>query len=650
MPGLTRRLLLAVLATLAPAVAASPAGAAGHTARPVRAGRERRHRRHLHDARLRGQHRRGHRDDPHPLGRGPDEQPRDRRRDEVQGRRRHDPPPVHGHRRRLLGLARHRRAAAGERRRACERSSAAAPFPLHVGMPVVARGNAQGRGGLPKVARGQIIGLHQQIVAKDESGDSETLNNVIATDAPVVPGYSGGPLENGQNRVLGIVTAGSTSGAHRGFAIPLEAGAPARAPDRERQAERRRPRRADGLPRCRAQERLRRRQDRFQVVPGKPAETAGLVKGDVITSLDGAKISSVADVRTGGPLARARQGRPDRLDGHERHRPRPAPSRRSAARRSSVLLDELDAAPQARVGLPCASPGCLHCRPPVVDAKAEARFAAAAGRAPREASRSRFPSRDWTSFAGWRRTAPSSSTARRATTCTSCRPSGGRATRPPGAISRPSMPRPIRSGRSTSPVFAVTAAGQGTRNASLGRAGGPLYPRRYFFLTTAARPLRTGSDPARFISCRRGLRRGRAARGARSTQRTSCPASRSSPSGPDRRDARRTSPSATASATTATASRAGSRSYAPSSCSARTSARGEAARRSSNSASVRLTIAWHATSGHSQMNSHVSAAGRQLPAADRVVHVPEHAVRVHRDPFQCATSPDVECAIIDTRY
>src|SRR4029077_9130714 len=31
-PGLTRRLLLAVLATLAPAVAASPAGAAGHLA------------------------------------------------------------------------------------------------------------------------------------------------------------------------------------------------------------------------------------------------------------------------------------------------------------------------------------------------------------------------------------------------------------------------------------------------------------------------------------------------------------------------------------------------------------------------------------------------------------------------------------------
>ncbi len=33
-PGLTRRLLLAVLATLAPAVAASPAGAAGHPSHP----------------------------------------------------------------------------------------------------------------------------------------------------------------------------------------------------------------------------------------------------------------------------------------------------------------------------------------------------------------------------------------------------------------------------------------------------------------------------------------------------------------------------------------------------------------------------------------------------------------------------------------
>ena len=169
-------------------------------------------------------------------------------------------------------------------------------IPLHVGMQVLARGNAQGRGGQPKTARGQIIALHQQIIARDETGDSETLNNTIATDAPVVPGYSGGPLENVQNRVLGIVTAGSTSGVHRGFAIPLgqalliahkiESGKSsatihvgptaflgvvvANAPGGARIS---------------------------TVLPNKPAAAAGLVVGDVITSLNGKTISSTADVR-----------------------------------------------------------------------------------------------------------------------------------------------------------------------------------------------------------------------------------------------------------------------------------------------------------------------------------------------------------------
>jgi S1-C subfamily serine protease len=168
-------------------------------------------------------------------------------------------------------------------------------IPLHVGMQVVARGNAQGRGGLPKTARGRIIALHQRIVATGE-GDAETLNDVIATDAPVVPGYSGGPLENSQNRVLGIVTAGSTAGVHRGFAIPL-----AQALKLARKIENGKsnalvhvgPTAFLGVYLEDAQGAAR----VAKVLRGKPADVAGLVPGDVITSLNGAAIASKDDVR-----------------------------------------------------------------------------------------------------------------------------------------------------------------------------------------------------------------------------------------------------------------------------------------------------------------------------------------------------------------
>jgi S1-C subfamily serine protease len=169
--------------------------------------------------------------------------------------------------------------------------------PVRVGQPVVARGNAQGRGGTPKAARGRIIALHRQIVAKDDSGDSETLANLIATNAPVEPGDSGGPLENARNQAIGMVTAGSTTSAvHRGFAIPIKAALNV----------------ANLIMNGKSSATVHVGPTAFlgvvlqnassgaqvsQVVPGKAADVAGLVAGDVITSLDGAGISSSADVR-----------------------------------------------------------------------------------------------------------------------------------------------------------------------------------------------------------------------------------------------------------------------------------------------------------------------------------------------------------------
>ena len=295
MPGLTRRLLLAVLATLAPAVAASPAGAAGHTTRTVRAGANV----GIVDIYTTLGYEHGVAAGTGMILTRSGEVLTNNH--VIEGATKFKVVDVTTHRRYTATVAGYSvshdiavlQLAHASGLRTVKRGGA---VPLHVGMRIVARGNAQGRGGPPKVARGQIIGLHQQIAAKDEGGDIETLNNVIATDAPVVPGYSGGPLENSQNRVLGIVTAGSTSGLPRGFAIPLK-----QALQLARRIESGRPSAnvhvgptaflGVELKDVSAGAKI------ASVVPGKPADAAGLVRGDVITSLNSAKISSVANVR-----------------------------------------------------------------------------------------------------------------------------------------------------------------------------------------------------------------------------------------------------------------------------------------------------------------------------------------------------------------
>src|SRR5215472_6507098 len=221
-PGMTRRLALAVLATLAPAVAASPAGAAGHLTHPPVTARP--------NVGIVDIYTTLGFEDGVAAGTGMIIS----RSGEVltnnhviDGATKFKVVDVTTHRRYTATVTGYSvskdiavlQLAHASGLRPVKRGGA---VPLHVGMQVVARGNAQGRGGPPKTARGRIIALHQQIIAKGVGTDAETLNNVIATDAPVVPGYSGGPLENSQNRVLGIVTAGSTDPSfHRGFAIPL---------------------------------------------------------------------------------------------------------------------------------------------------------------------------------------------------------------------------------------------------------------------------------------------------------------------------------------------------------------------------------------------------------------------------------------------
>jgi S1-C subfamily serine protease len=95
------------------------------------------------------------------------------------------------------------------------------------GEQVVALGNAEGTGAVIP-AGGQVTGLDKTITASDEAaGDNtETLNGMIQTNAGIVPGDSGGPLNTSAGQVIGMDTAGdSTSTSQQqpeGFAIPTD--------------------------------------------------------------------------------------------------------------------------------------------------------------------------------------------------------------------------------------------------------------------------------------------------------------------------------------------------------------------------------------------------------------------------------------------
>jgi len=93
---------------------------------------------------------------------------------------------------------------------------------LLVGQPVVAIGSPQGSQGFGTVTVGAISALHRQLsnVGGGSGGQSESLADVLQTDAPINPGNSGGPLGDGNGRVVGMNTAGSTGANGIGFAIP----------------------------------------------------------------------------------------------------------------------------------------------------------------------------------------------------------------------------------------------------------------------------------------------------------------------------------------------------------------------------------------------------------------------------------------------
>jgi len=90
---------------------------------------------------------------------------------------------------------------------------------------VIALGNADGLGGAPATA-GFITGVNRTITASDSgAGTAETLHGMLQTDAGIVQGDSGGPLINVSGQVIGMDTAAATGifggNGQQGFAIPI---------------------------------------------------------------------------------------------------------------------------------------------------------------------------------------------------------------------------------------------------------------------------------------------------------------------------------------------------------------------------------------------------------------------------------------------
>lgn len=175
---------------------------------------------------------------------------------------------------------------------------------LRVGQLVVAIGNPLGFAG--SVTAGVVSALGRSFVTQDGS-TARVVDNVIQTDAALHPGNSGGALSDSSGRLVGINTAvvGPGIGQGLGLAVPVNASskgivAALMADGRVRRAylgiaggpRPLPPRAARAIGRSRGVEVV-------EVVPGSPAEVAGIRHEDLIVEIGG------VPVEDGGDLQRA---------------------------------------------------------------------------------------------------------------------------------------------------------------------------------------------------------------------------------------------------------------------------------------------------------------------------------------------------------
>ncbi|MFZ1019447.1 MAG: trypsin-like peptidase domain-containing protein [Minisyncoccia bacterium] len=174
---------------------------------------------------------------------------------------------------------------------------------LQLGQSVIAIGNALGEY-RNTVSVGVVSGLARSITAGDEmGGSSEALDNVIQTDAAINPGNSGGPLLDLNGEVIGVNVAIAQGSENVGFALPINSvkssivsveqtgkivrpylGVRYVAIDAVMKAANNLTVDYGALVKAGSDP------SELAVIPGSPADKAGIVENDIILEVDGVKI------------------------------------------------------------------------------------------------------------------------------------------------------------------------------------------------------------------------------------------------------------------------------------------------------------------------------------------------------------------------
>jgi len=173
---------------------------------------------------------------------------------------------------------------------------------LKIGQTVIAIGNSLGEF-RNTVSKGIISGLKRNVIAGDGFGQAENLSEVIQTDAAINPGNSGGPLLNISGQVIGVNVAMAQGAENIGFALPINI------VKKDIESVKTKGRivqpyigvryipvtaviqKENNLPFDFGALVLRGQSiTDFAVVPGSPADKAGIVENDIILEINGTKI------------------------------------------------------------------------------------------------------------------------------------------------------------------------------------------------------------------------------------------------------------------------------------------------------------------------------------------------------------------------